>query len=70
MKYTNIKEKKDYFKKVAEKRKANKSKLIENVISDIFDDVWSYKDYAKDLCRESLNKRNQKELKQILYGWE
>ena len=68
MKYTNIREKKEYFKKVSEKRKANKAKLIENIIEDIFDDLGSYKDYAKDLIREALNKRTQTELKEFYGG--
>lgn len=48
------------------KRAENKKKLVEEVLDDIFNDVYSWEDYAKGLCKEALMKRTQKELKQLL----
>jgi len=55
---------------IAEKRKENKSKLILDVVHDLMENQYDSQQYIKDLLIEALSKRNQKELKQILYGWE
>lgn len=53
----------------AKKQRINKDKLIEELIEDMFEDTYNYEDYMRGLCREALQKRTQKELKEIL-GYE
>lgn len=56
-------------KNKSETQKENKRKLIEDVVFDLTENnLYENLDYIRDLLRESLNKRTQKELKQILYG--
>lgn len=49
-------------------QRENKEKLVNKLLDDMFSDLCNYGDYMKELCREALYKRTQKELKQILYG--
>ena len=52
-------------KSKAQKAKENKEKLIESIIDDLWENIYDSQDYIKDLVRESLSKRTQKDLKQI-----
>lgn len=47
------------------KRIENKNILIEDIIDNLWDNIYSSEEYIKDLCREALNRRTQKELKEI-----
>lgn len=67
MKYTTLEEKKIYFDKIKETRKANKNKLLLKVVYDLISNFYNNEDYIKDLLIESLSKRTQKKLKEILY---
>ena len=39
--------------------------LIEKIIENLWDNIYESRHYVKDLCREALNRRTQKELKEI-----
>jgi hypothetical protein len=52
-------------KSKAQKAKENKEKLIESIIDDLWENIYDSQDYIKDLVRESLSRRTQKDLKQI-----
>ena len=51
------------------KRKENKEILIEDLLFSMFEQGGNdWYDYKRELCKEALNKRTQKQLKEILYG--
>lgn len=57
-----------YLEKI-EKRKMrlqNKEKLIEMVVLQLQSQIHEYEDFIFDLCRESLMRRTNKELKELL----
>jgi len=67
------KEEKDFIKskiektlKISQKRKANKQKLINEILHMFSSDMYSYEDFILDLCEETLKTRTQKELKTFL----
>lgn len=64
--YTTLKERDEYYLKITEKRRANKEKLVNNCVDMLWDNQYEYSDFIKDLLKEALNKRTQKELKEIL----
>jgi|JI61114C2RNA_FD_contig_31_8544009_length_1292_multi_4_in_0_out_0_2 hypothetical protein len=49
-------------------RKAKKEKLVEGVIDDIFTDIYENRKYIKELCREALRTRTNKDLISIVKG--
>ena len=53
---------------IAIKRAENKYRLVYECMNMIKNDIFGYEDFLFDLARESLYKRTQKELKEILYG--
>ena len=63
-----VKSKNKVYLERAKKAKKNKEKLIKDLISDMMDDNYGYRDFIEGLCYEALQKRSQKELKEILYG--
>lgn len=63
-----IRNKNKFYLERAKKAKENKEKLIEELINDMFYGGSDWESYKEDLCRESLKKKTQKELKGILYG--
>lgn len=42
-----------------------KKEIIEGIIEDLKENIYDSQEYIFDLCRESLNNRTKKELKQI-----
>lgn len=50
------------------KRQENKQRLISDLKSQMRDDQYAWQDFIWDLIDEALQKRTQKELKQLLYG--
>ena len=67
------KEEKDFIKfktektlKISQKRKENKQKLIDDILDMFSGDIYNYEELMLDLCRESLETRTQKELKEWL----
>jgi hypothetical protein len=54
------------FEEKREIRKANKEKLIEQVIDMIENDQFEYERFTYDLCREALKKWTNRQLKGIL----
>ena len=67
------KEEKDFIKskiektlKISQKRKANKQKLINEILHMFRRDMYYYENCVLDLCEESLNNKTQKELKEWL----
>jgi len=61
-------EKAEFYTKRAKKAKENKNILIDDVVNDLMENSFDYHDFIKDLMKEALSKRTQKELKAILYG--
>jgi hypothetical protein len=58
------------FKERAKKAQENKNALIETIIDDLENNLlknnlYDFRYYIFDLCREALSKRTQKELKEI-----
>lgn len=49
-------------------RRENKERLITAIITDMRNNIYEYEDFIFDLVEETLNKRTQKELKQILHN--
>ena len=53
-------------KKISQKRKENKQKLIDDILDMFSGDIYNYEELMLDLCEESLKTRTQKELKTFL----
>ncbi len=64
--YSTLKERDEYYLKITEKRRANKERLVNECINMLWDNQYEYSQFIKDLLWEALNKRTQKELKEIL----
>jgi len=52
--------------RISAKRKENKKKLIENILDMFSQNMYSYEGCVLDLCKEALQKRTQKQLKEWL----
>ncbi len=61
-----IKAKLDKTLKISAKRKENKEKLIEDILDMFQGDIYNYEEVMLDLCKESLQKLTQKQLKSWL----
>ena len=61
-----IKAKLDKTLKISAKRKENKEKLIEDILDMFQGDIYNYEEVMLDLCKESLQTRTQKQLKEWL----
>ena len=61
-----IKAKLDKTLRISAKRKENKEKLIEDILDMFQGDICNYEEVMLDLCKEALQKRTQKQLKEWL----
>ena len=61
-----IKAKLDKTLKISAKRKENKEKLIEDILDMFQGDIYNYEEVMLELCKESLQTRTQKQLKEWL----
>lgn len=52
--------------RISAKRKENKQKLIGDILDMFKENMYSYESCVLDLCKESLQKRTQKQLKEWL----
>lgn len=53
------------WKQRAKKAQENKEKLVDSIVEDLWNNIYDSQEYIKDLVKESLLRRTQKELKEI-----
>lgn len=61
-----IKSKLEKTLRIHAKRKENKEKLIENILDMFQGSICNYEEVMLDLCKEALQTRTQKQLKEWL----
>lgn len=60
---TKVVRNQQYYIDRAKKAKQNKEKLIEEIVDNMMNDIYNYKDVIRDLLTEVFQKTSQKDLK-------